>query len=162
MSRKIEREYIKEIVADRLMATDQTCSVETEVEIREGGRFLARADIAIFKFSVAPKTTSEITVIEVRISETQVDVGAFEKMRICRAYAHRVFLCLPKGECSAKLAISCEQQGIGLLAVNAVEADGPIGVLSKRVESPVNQKPKKWIDLYLRLEKHGLPIHIFE
>lgn len=156
MNKVLDYQYIKRIIADRLAATPETCSVETEVEVRESGKSLGRANIAVFEYSFAPKITSKITIIQVKIVGTEIRTAEFGKIKVLGSYAHQIFLCLPKSQCSLAIATLCEQNKVGLLAVNVNEIDGPIGMLSKRVKSPINHQPKKWADLYSRLEKRGL------
>lgn len=157
----ITRDYIKKIVVDRLSSPSRMSYVETEVAIREGKKLLGKVAIVVFEFTLKPQMTSNITAIDVNVFESNINSKTLEEMLVKRAYAHKTFFCLPKSECSSEVAALCKEQGIGLLGINTLKTDGPTGMLTTIVEHVPNQSPKKWIDLYLRLEKRGVPIDIF-
>ncbi|MBI4334807.1 MAG: hypothetical protein HY673_26430 [Chloroflexi bacterium] len=159
MNNKPTYDHIKKTIVNRLNATGEMGYVETEVLLREGGKSLAKAHIVIFKFTLAANVTSEITVVQLKADAGEVNASELEALVAhFPHYAHRVFLCRPKAECSSPVASLCQRRGVGLLAVSTTTADGPEGMLTKVVESAINPQPKKWIDLYLRLERRGIPI----
>lgn len=148
----MDHRYLKELVADRLRSVATSSAVLTEVAIREDGKFLGRPDIVMVRHLFGP----EIFIVDTKVNTRQVNNEVMELMRLFQKYANETYLCLPKKKCTSSLSSLCGNKGIGLAAVNVDSDDGPIGRLSKKVQSTWNPNPQQWIELTSRLEKLGL------
>ncbi|MBI2304265.1 MAG: hypothetical protein HYU86_05900 [Chloroflexi bacterium] len=149
MAGKTEHEHIKQIVADRLRAVGGSSIVITEVNIREGGKCIGRPDIVMVR---PPK----VFIVEIKLDQWQITDEVLAQMKVYGAFAYRTYLCLPKKRCSSSPISLCRDRHIGLIAVNIDPDDGPIGLLTTKVQAVWNPSPKKWTELSERLEKLGM------